>query len=1156
MARLQLRLLGTFDAKLDGAPLTAFRSDKTRALLAYLTLEAGRAHRREFLADLLWGEHGERAARVSLRKALSNLRKALAPLLANQPEPSPITITRKSVTVASEHPDLWLDVAAFAGLIAAHRRHPHEDPARCALCVPRLRQAVELYRGEFLAGLNFDDSPAFNEWRLLQQERRHRQTIDALETLIAYYDGLEDDGQVQTFAGRLLKLEPWHEEAHRRLMTTLARAGRRNEALAQYDRCRQILQEELGVEPTAETTALYQTLLDGDLPTPVDNRPSPPSLPPHNLPAQKTPFIGREEELASLRLRLFDPAYRLLTVTGEGGVGKTRLAVAAARHALRHFPHGAWFVPLPDQPGDDNAELPTAIASALDFSFPARNQPDVELLDYLRKKNLLLLVDNLEPHLQGEERARRTSAFLEQILDAAPGVSLLLTSRERLNLQAESVLRLEGLPLPEPGEPDAASYASVRLFLERAQRRRADFTLSADNQPAVTALCRLVHGLPLAIELAAAWVEQFSCQEIVDTIAANVDFLEAPMRGLPPRHRSMRAAFNHSWRLLSPREQTVLAQMAIFRGGFSREAALTITGATLSELVALVDKSLLQLQQPGRYNLHPLLRQFVTEKWEEQSPAAPHEEATIDREAIARRYSKYYLQLVADETAALQGPAPQTALERLRPDSDNIRAAWRTATLHHDATLMRNSALGLTCFYDVGRLFEEGVLAFETAAGELRPHTGDLAINGTLSLLLSACAHLLHEAGRYDQALAAAEESLQRATEPELEARASSIAGRILNSIGENETARRRLQAALPLAQAAGLERVEADILQILGTIHWHEGEYEAATACKREALKRARQAQDLRRESQLSTGLANALYYRELYEEARYYYERSLELTREGGFRLAEVTSLMNLGVYEQEFGRLAAAQEALHEAARQSEILGTTRLHAATLNNLGLVHASLGQYEEARATLHRARERLVAIGYRRGEAYSELYLAITAYHMGDLAGAEKYSQNALEISREIQERHCAGLVLTALGHVAAAGNRLDAAHERYRQAIALREEIGPAHELMEPQAGLAKLALRQKNHAQAQAHLEPVLEQIPSRRSSGRPIPPYVYLTCYEVLHALKDARAAALLEEAVAQLEEQASHIPDDALRERFLDVAPHRALRLALQTQQGL
>lgn len=1156
MSRLDLRLLGTFEASLDGVPLTAFRSDKTRALLAYLTIEAGRTHRRESLADLLWGEYGESAARVSLRKTLSNLRKVLAPLLEDalledDAEQPLLTITRQSVTIAEDHPHLRLDVASFAALLAAHRRHPHQDPARCTVCAPRLRRAIELYRGEFLAGLNIEDGPAFSEWRLLQQEHYYRQAVDALETVLTYYEGLEEAELVQRYASRLLELEPWHEGAHRRLMTALARAGRRNEALAQYDRCRRVLQAELGVEPTAETTALYETLLAGKLPGPVQSRPSPATLPPHNLPSQKTAFIGREEELATLRARLFDPVYRLVTVTGEGGVGKTRLSLAAAQRALRHFPDGVWFVPLADEGDEDAPHLPTAIAAALDFTFPARDLPDAELLDYLREKNLLLVVDNLEPHLQGAERGQRTVAFLEAILDAAPGVSLLITSRERLNLHAESVLRLEGLPVPRSADGDADRYASVRLFVERAQRTHAGFTLDDEEEAAVGAVCRLVHGLPLAIELAAAWSEQFSCAEIAETIAADVDFLEAPMRGLPPRHRSMRAVFAHSWRLLAPAERAALSQISIFRGGFSREAALTITGATLNELVALVDKSLLQLQQPGRYQLHSLLRHFVAEKWDEELRSVEQGQGVTGRSAVAGRHSDYYLELVADETAALQGPAPQDARERLRPDMDNVRAAWRRAAARGKLESVRRSAVGLAAYYEAGRLFDEGIALFESAVAELRPRSGEPASDKALSLLLSALARLLHEANRYDAALLAAEEGVQRADEPDLEARARSVAGRILNSMGDNEAARRHLEAALPLARAAALGRVEADVLQILGTINWQEGAYETATACHREALERSRQAEDVRRESRLCTGLANALYYQELYEEARYYYERSLRLTREAGARVAEITSLINLGVYDQEFGRLVTARNALQEAAEQSQRMGMGRLLAVALNNLGLVYGNLGQYEEAWETLHRARERFASIGYRRGEAYAYLHLAIIAHQRGDLTSAERNGRRALALGREIQERHCTGLALTQLGHVAASANRLDEAREMYRQAVALREEIGPAREIMEPQAGLAKLALRQKSFAQARACLEPVLEQLASQHSGGRPVPSVVYLTCYEVLNALQERRAGEVLKGARAQLEEQASHIPDDGVRQRFLGVPANRALLSAIE-----
>jgi DNA-binding SARP family transcriptional activator len=330
MARLALNLLGTFQAALDGRPLTAFRSDKARALLAYLVVEEERPHPRDTLAELLWGDYPQEAARASLRQVLSNLRQAFAAL---EPAPEPLlTITRQNVTLTGSHPELWVDARRFDELMSEAARHVHQELARCSACISHLGEASELYQGDFLAGLFLPDSPTFDEWRLLQQEARHQEMLTALNALTIYYGVMGEEERVLTYAHQTLALVPWHEAAHRQVMNALVRLGRRNEALAHYEQCRQILADELGVEPEPETVALYE-FIKSDQATgrATAYRPVSPVSPArrlqedafqHNLPPQVTPFFGREQELDRLAGLLVDPAYRLVTVAGEGGVGR------------------------------------------------------------------------------------------------------------------------------------------------------------------------------------------------------------------------------------------------------------------------------------------------------------------------------------------------------------------------------------------------------------------------------------------------------------------------------------------------------------------------------------------------------------------------------------------------------------------------------------------------------------------------------------------------------------------------------------------------------------------------------------------------------------------------------------------------------------------
>ncbi|RME44821.1 MAG: SARP family transcriptional regulator, partial [Chloroflexi bacterium] len=350
MRQLSLYLLGPYHVILDGAPVTEFRSDKVRALLAYLAVEADRPHRRDALAGLLWPDVPDRTARKNLRLTLHRLRDALDDL---ETESAYFRITRETIQVRPAA--IWVDAVAFAGLIAACQNHDHRHVETCAACAERLAEAAALYRGDFLQGFFLDDCLAFSEWVLLKREALHRQALPALSHLAEYHRRRGEMKQAQVYATRQLELEPWREEAHRQLMDILARSGEVCAALAQFETCRRVLAVELDIEPDDETVRLYQRIRA------TRGRPH------HNLPPQVTPFVGRDDELARIAELLADPDCRLLTIVGPGGIGKSRLAVQAAQmladeHA-RRFLEGVAYVPLAGV--ESPAVLPSAIAEAL-----------------------------------------------------------------------------------------------------------------------------------------------------------------------------------------------------------------------------------------------------------------------------------------------------------------------------------------------------------------------------------------------------------------------------------------------------------------------------------------------------------------------------------------------------------------------------------------------------------------------------------------------------------------------------------------------------------------------------------------------------------------------------------------------------------------------
>jgi predicted ATPase/transcriptional regulator with XRE-family HTH domain len=373
---------------------------------------------------------------------------------------------------------------------------------------------------------------------------------------------------------------------------------------------------------------------------------------PGNLPLSPTSLVGREHETRFITAQLLNPACRLLTLTGPGGVGKTRLAIAAGRQLEPRFTDGVAFVSLA---GSSMLEsiVPT-IADALGLAFSGPAEPIVQVTNYLRTKEILLIVDNMEHLLEGGN-------LLGEILQGTGNVKMLVTSREQLHLQWEWLFEVEGLPIPDEAGVNLESNSAAMLFIQRAQQTSQDFSLTAEDKSALVRICKLVGGLPLAIELAASWVRMLSCHEIATELEHSLDFLETKKFDVPVRHRSLKSVFDHSWKLLTEEERLALMRLSVFHGGFTREAALATADTSISMLSSLMDKSLLRHNKSSeRYNLHELIRQYTYAELQSDPGEETH---------ASEKHALYY----ATWIAALEGPfkseqqARTTQLIRKKP---------------------------------------------------------------------------------------------------------------------------------------------------------------------------------------------------------------------------------------------------------------------------------------------------------------------------------------------------------------------------------------------------------------------------------------------------------------------------------------------------------
>lgn len=937
---LQIQLLGNPAVLVNGRILSGFVSAKAQALVYYLAATY-QTHSRDRLAGLLWSEVEDERAKKNLRDVLSNLRQLLDPFL---------DITRQAVGW-QETAEITIDSLTFAAQLA------HIPRTLTTQSATTLRETIALYRGEFLAGFYVPDAPLFEEWVLGERERMRQLALQTLHTLAAYHAHQAEFTQGITYTTRLLVMDPWREEAHRQLMLLLATSGQRSAALAQYEKCCRVLAEELGVEPSAETVTLYEQIKIGKwIAAPTKTPPEPrsvgsPSPLLHNLPAALNPFIGREDELEAVISQLQKPECRLLTLVGPGGVGKTRLALQAAHTIVAGnlFPHGVYFVSLA---ATETAESPlsafiTALADALQLTLAGSDAPQTQLFNYLRPKNLLLVLDNFEQLMP-------SARFLVEMLQQAPALKLLITSRVRLQLSGEHLMSLEGLPFPPTLETaDWQQYTAIQLFQQRARAVYPTFTPETADQAAIIHICQLVDGLPLGIELAASWVRLLSCAEIAHEIEQTLNFLQSSQRDVPQRHQSLRAVFDHSWQLLTEAERRVLRQLAVFRGGFGRDAAIQVTGASLPVLAALVDNSLAR-RANGRYELLELLRQYAAEKLTE----------TLDETAVRDRHCHYYLAYVGQRWADLRGGRQMEALTEIYQEMENIRAAWRWAATQGYVEQIRQAMDALFLFYYMRSWSVEGEATFAQAVQKL----ADVESSQVVWARLLTCQ------------------------------------GWFLSLLGQQSTAQTLLTQSVTLLKTRGTPQDLVFPLNFLAAVTSFLGDYTAAQQLCQEALVICRAIGDRYGVAIAKNILSQVMYTLGEYLEARRYCQESLAIEREIGNRWSMAFSLTNLGRVSHALGDYQEAQARFRESLTIREAMRDARGTAVCLNDLGDTAFAQADYAEAqrqyRASLHISQ----GIGNRWGISSALARLGDVALTAGDAPTARACFYQALQVAHESQ--------------------------------------------------------------------------------------------------------------------------------------------------------
>jgi len=661
-----------------------------------------------------------------------------------------------------------------------------------------------------------------------------------------------------------------------------------------------------------------------------------------SLPVPPTPLIGREHEIGMVLYQLRDPSCRLLTLTGPGGVGKTRLALEAAGQLHEAFTHGVYFVSLV---GTTSPEfIVPAIAESMRFVFSSLSDPNTQLLQFLAGKQTLLVLDNLEHLLNGV-------GLLTELLEGCRDLKFLATSREKLNLQAEWSIAVQGLPIPSDVKLENwGSNSAVSLFLQRSKQAHIDFTLSEEDIPYIRRICELVEGLPLGLELAATWVRTLSCREIASEIEKSVDFLTATARDMPLRHRSMRAVFEYSWRLLTDEEQQVLKQLSAFRGGFTRAAAKQVAGATLPLLASLVDKSLVWHTDAGRYELHELIRQFAFEQLIKGG----------EMEETCNRHFEFFLSLAEESRQKLRGGDQLIWLNLLEQDYDNLRAAleWSlrfekmTGNIPQEAedTIQASFKLAgaLNMFWRIRNHWGEG----RNWLQRILSQTAKQTVTRERARALNSAVLLATEQADLNAAQQLSDENLSLAKtlgNPHVLARALHAQGVVLWKQKDYQAAHDSCEQAVALFRSMGNRLAMAGSLQLLGRIATNQNNLDLADRYLRECVDLFREFSNAIELHASLSDLGLLAYLRNDLSTAYSCHEKSLEYFRQARNIAGVEMSLNRLGDLARCEGNYDEAEKLYNESWTIYRETGDKDEIASLLHNLGYVALHRGDQKKA---------------------------------------------------------------------------------------------------------------------------------------------------------------------------------------------------------------
>lgn len=1103
---LKLKLLGTPTILLADRSVT-FKTNKSQALLIYLAVNQ-RVHSRDMLADLLWTDMSNQQARKNLRDTLAYLRAGVGDY---------ILVDSHTLTFNQHFPSA-IDVNDFVAQVTR---------GRATSDLALIESGLHLYQADFLAGFQLANAPAFDQWAMQKGEELHTFATANLHWLATRYLQAAAYAAGLRVTQRLLTLEPWQESFHLLQMRLLALTGNRVAALRQFEICRQLLADELYLAPSATALALYEQIKDEIFPSPLADEPADTKQTlddhkqqatqaadktapaqqhyPNNLPRQLTELVGRVAEIRAL-LASIDTGQPIITLVGEGGIGKSRLALAVAQRLLtdpqstakQRLRDGIWLVALADivTTGIPKAVLRERVAArigeALQLSFAGAAKLSSQLGSYLRNRSALLILDSFE-HLMP------VTDFVFELLQQAAGLQLLVTSRTTLGLRTEQVVEVSGLAVP-PNVSDQAPwtelqrYDAIALFYTCAQRIRSDFTLNQDNVAAIVRICNFVAGSPLAIKLAAALLDIYSCAQLAALLVQDYMILSNEQLDLPERQRSMQSVLDTSWQYLERDQAHLLACCSLLQRMFTPAAAVAIAQRPAAQLHALVRHSWLRYDEKlQRFTMHELLHQYAARQLA-QSP--------VQQAMAEQRYAEYHIRLLqSNELSVKQDPA---VVELLRMAWRDIHTAWAWAIQKQRLDLLEQGAQGLANYYEIRGLLHEGEQAFALAVESVRQNTAmpqNTASQRTLTVLLCCLIDFHFYLGQQKELLAVANEALawsRRLGDRTQQTRARNGLARVAQLSGNYAEMRRLAQQTYTRLDQHTKPELQAQTHNIIAIAFWASGDFEQGIVYFHKALEYLRQAPDIELEARVNMSLGYLYHRQKKPMPAHVYLAEALRLAQLFHGRRTIGITYLYLGDLWRELGAYARSEVSYAQAAEILSIIGDAQWH-------GWLHASYG--------------RLLHLQGNQVGARVAYHLALELVQ-GKTLGFVEYRSAIL------------------LGHLLAAQGALTEAATFYQRARILQQQLNILHSVPDLYTGLAAIYLARNEKQAAQRLIDKVLKLVVTWGIEIAEEPAQVYGHCIAVLEANRDPRADTLRSAAQQYVQQKASQIDDAELRYTFL------------------